>query len=188
MRSYKLKRKDVNAVQSKDFEKLALPLLDGLYSFACWLSGDGTEAEDLVQESIARALKGFGSFRPGTNFNAWMFTILRNVFLSKRAQLDRQNACWLEEEGDYDDLAVTNDNPEMALIRRGDAELVRQAVAKLPPGFREVLLLVDIEEMRYRDVAETLGIPTGTVMSRLARARKKLREHLVDTLNIKRAG
>jgi len=166
---------------NKEFESLALPLLDPLYNFACWLSGDADEAKDLVQESFAKALKAFGSFRPGTNFRAWMFRILRNTFLTSRTGLERRNTSQEDEEG-FEDAVVSAETPELALIRRADTELVRNAIAQLSPIFQEVVLLADIEEMKYQEVAEALGIPIGTVMSRLARGRKQIRAHIVATL------
>lgn len=169
---------------SKEFEMLALPLLDPLYNFARWLCGDADEARDLVQETFAKALKGFSSFRTGTNFRAWMFTILRNTFLTSRTGLEWRNT-EQEDEENFEDSVAAHDNPELVLIRRADTELVQEAIARLPLLFREVLLLVDIEEMRYQEVADVLRIPVGTVMSRLSRARKQLREYIVITLGVK---
>ncbi|HEV3040342.1 MAG TPA: sigma-70 family RNA polymerase sigma factor [Candidatus Angelobacter sp.] len=173
----------MNALTIDDFGKLALPLLDRLHGFARSLSGNSDEASDLVQESLTKALKAFGSFRQGTNFNAWIFTILRNTFLNARIAVKKQRELCGEHE---EDVVNPGDNPERILIRHAEAELVQQAIAKLPPEFREVLLLADINEMAYRDIAQHLGIPPGTVMSRLSRARKKLRDHLVDMLNQQR--
>jgi RNA polymerase sigma-70 factor (ECF subfamily) len=169
---------DLNGLQGGNFEELVLPLLDRLHSSARWLTGNPDEARDLVQETFAKALKAFGSFHAGTNFGAWMFTILRNTFLNTRTSLKNQAGCWKE----YEDFAVTKDNPEMALIRHANTKLVHDAIAKLRPELQKVLLLVDINEMSYRDVAEILGLPAGTIMSRLSRGRKKLREHLVKDL------
>ena len=157
------------------FEKLALPLLDSLYNFARWLSGDADEARDLVQETFAKALKGFGSFHEGTNFRAWMFRILRNTFLTSRTGLEQRKTLQEDEHG-FEDAAISYETPEVALLRRADTERVQQALARLSSPFKEVLLLADIEEMKYQEVAEALDIPIGTVMSRLARARKQLRE------------
>jgi RNA polymerase sigma-70 factor (ECF subfamily) len=167
----------VSGLENKDFEKLAVPLLDGLYNFACWLSGDPDEARDLVQETFVKSLKGFASFREGTNFRAWMFRILRNTFLTSRTGLERRST-EQEDEG-FAELAVSQETPEIALVRRADTELVRNAIAQLAPLFQEVLLLADIEEMKYQEIAEALGIPIGTVMSRLARARRQVREYIV---------
>jgi len=171
----------VSRLQNSDFEKLALPLLDPLYNFARWLSGDPDEARDLVQETFAKALKGLGTFKEGTNFRAWMFRILRNTFLTSRSGLERRSTEQEDEEGLGETAAATQDTPEEALVRRADIELVRKAIARLPAAFQEVLLLADIEEMKYQEVADTLDIPIGTVMSRLARARKQVREHILES-------
>jgi RNA polymerase sigma-70 factor, ECF subfamily len=174
----------VDGRSNRDFEELALPLLDPLFNFACWLSGDSDEARDLVQETFAKGLKAFGSFRSGTNFRAWMFRILRNTFLTSRTGLERRNTSQQDEDG-IDEAVVTQETPELELIRRADTELIQGAIAQLPPIFREVVILADIEEMRYQEVADALDIPIGTVMSRLARARKHLRKYILDTLGKK---
>jgi RNA polymerase sigma-70 factor (ECF subfamily) len=175
----------VGRLQNSDFEKLALPLLDPLYNFARWLSGDADEARDLVQETFAKALKGLGTFQEGTNFRAWMFRILRNSFLTSRSGLERRNTEQEDEEG-FAESPAKQDTPEQALIRSADVELVRKAIARLPAAFQEVLLLADIEEMKYHEVAEALDIPIGTVMSRLARARKQVREHILESAGEKK--
>ncbi|HEY6273308.1 MAG TPA: sigma-70 family RNA polymerase sigma factor [Terriglobales bacterium] len=168
----------MNRLQNSDFERLALPLLDPLYNFARWLSGDSDEARDLVQETFVKALRAFGSFQEGTNFRAWMFRILRNTFLTSRSGLERRMT---EQEGEagLEEAAVTHNTPELAAIRKADTEMVEKAIAELAPAFQEVLLLADIEEMKYQEVAAALDIPIGTVMSRLARARKQVREYIV---------
>jgi len=175
----------VSDLHNKDFEKLTVPLLDSMYNFACWLSGDADEAKDLVQEAVVKALKGFGSFNAGTNFRAWIFRILRNTFLTSKTGLERRNTVQENEEG-FEDAVASGDTPELALIRQADSELVQEAIGKLPANFQEVLLLVDIEEMKYQEVAETLSIPIGTVMSRLARARKQVRDHIVQATGAKK--
>lgn len=174
----------MSRLQNSEFEKLALPLLDPLYNFARWLSGDPDEASDLVQETFVKALKGIGSFQEGTNFRAWMFRILRNTFLTSRTGLERRNTQQEDEEG-FAETAGLADTPELTLIRRADIEMVRQAIAQLPLPFREVVLLADIEEMKYQEVAEALSIPIGTVMSRLARARKQVRECILQSAGVK---
>jgi RNA polymerase sigma-70 factor (ECF subfamily) len=178
-------RGNVSGLENRDFEKLAVPLLDGLYNFARWLCGDADEARDLVQETFVKSLKGFSSFREGTNFRAWMYRILRNTFLTSRTGLERRNTQQEDEEG-FEESAVSRETPEVALIRRANAELVQAAIADLPPVFREVVLLADLEEMKYQEIAEALDIPIGTVMSRLARARKQVREHIVLALGSRR--
>jgi len=159
------------------FEDLALPLLDQLYNFAHWLTQDASEAEDLVQETCAKALRGFSSFQAGTNFRAWMFRILRNSFLTSRTGLKANIT--LEEE-DYDAIASAAPTPEEILIEQVNREVVREALAALPVPFREILLLCEVEEMSYEEIAQVLAIPTGTVMSRLHRARKALRAQLIE--------
>jgi RNA polymerase sigma-70 factor, ECF subfamily len=174
----------VSRLQNSDFEKLALPLLDPLYNFARWLSGDADEARDLVQETFVKALKGFGSFQEGTNFRAWMFRILRNTFLTSRTGLERRNTAQ-EDEAGFEESVVNRETPETTLIRNADTELVRKAIGQLSPPFQEVLLLAEVEEMKYQEVAEALSIPIGTVMSRLARARKQIREYILQTVGVK---
>ena len=157
---------------SETFEQLAMPLFDRLYNFACWLTQDRSEAEDLVQETYAKALRGFGSFVPGTNFRAWIYRILRNTFLTSRTGLKAHASVELEEEV----VPAAGETPESILLRRADWELVQRALEQLPIAHREVLLLCDVEEMSYQEIAATMGIPMGTVMSRLSRARRALRE------------
>jgi len=177
----------VSGLNQKDFEKLALPLLDPLYNFARWMCSDADEARDLVQETFAKALKALSSFREGTNFRAWMFRILRNTFLTSRTGLERRNTVQESEEG-FDDSVLTHDTPELALVRRADTELVRQAIATLPTSFQEVLILADLEELKYQEISDALDIPIGTVMSRLARARGLLRQKIVEMLQGKPMG
>jgi RNA polymerase sigma-70 factor (ECF subfamily) len=174
-------RGDVSGLSRQEFEKLALPLLDPLYNFARWMSGDPDEARDLVQETFAKALKGVNSFREGTNFRAWMFRILRNTFLTSRTGLERRNTEQESEQG-FEDSVVTQETPELVLIRRADADLVQRGIATLQPAFQEVLILADLEEMKYQEIAQVLDIPIGTVMSRLARARRQLRQFLIEAL------
>lgn len=163
-------------VPAATFEDLAMPLFDQLYNFARWLTQDTTEAEDLVQETYAKALRGFSSFQPGTNFRAWMYRILRNSFLSSRTGLKVTVA--LDGEADESLLPAESNTPESLLIEQADRETVQQALADLPVPFREILLLCEVEEMSYQEISETLAIPMGTVMSRLFRARKALRDLL----------
>jgi RNA polymerase sigma-70 factor (ECF subfamily) len=159
------------------FADLALPLFDQLYNFAHWLTQDRAEAEDLMQETYAKALKGFSGFRPGTNFRAWIFRILRNTFLTSRTGL--KSTVELDEEV-AENIASTTPNAETALIEHANRELVQQALGEVSVSFREILLLCDVEEMSYEEIAQVLAIPVGTVMSRLHRARKALRTRVVE--------
>jgi RNA polymerase sigma-70 factor (ECF subfamily) len=160
------------------FEDLAMPLFDSLYNFARWLAHNSNDAEDLVQETYLKALRSFASFRPGTNFRAWMFRILKNTFLSSRSTLERRLTDATVSEDDGPELAVDTETPEMILVNRSNSQLVQSAIADLPVPYRETLLLCEVEEMSYQEIADILSIPIGTVMSRLARARKALRASL----------
>jgi RNA polymerase sigma-70 factor, ECF subfamily len=164
--------------QPGSFEELAMPLFDQLYNFAHWLTRNRNEAEDLVQETYAKALKGFSSFRLGTNFRAWMYRILRNTFLTSRTGLKATMTVPLDSEEDEPELALERETPETILIERSNWQLVHSAIDQLPVHFREILLLCEVEEMSYQEIAETLSIPIGTVMSRLSRARNGLRDCL----------
>jgi RNA polymerase sigma-70 factor, ECF subfamily len=174
--------------QSDSFEDLAMPLFDQLYNFARWLTRNTEEAEDLVQETYVKALKGFASFQLGTNFRAWMYRILRNTFLTSRTGLRATMTVPLDPEQDEPELAVENETPETILMKRSDSQLVVSAIDGLPVHYREALLLCEVEEMSYQEIAETLSIPVGTVMSRLSRARRALRDHLGQKLQGDEAG
>jgi RNA polymerase sigma-70 factor, ECF subfamily len=163
------------SLPSESFEQLAMPHFERLYNFACWLTHDRQEAEDLVQETYAKALKGFSSFQPGTNFRAWIYRILRNAFLTSRTGLKATATVPLDREGEEDALPVVCETPESILVRRSDGRLVQQALEQLPVAYREILLLCEVEEMSYQEISDALVIPMGTVMSRLSRARKALR-------------
>ena len=164
-------------LQSGSFEDLALPLFEQLYNFARWLTHDQAEAEDLVQETYAKALRGFKSFQQGTNFRAWMYRILRNTFLTSRTGL-RATAVTVDFEDEQAPELADPDTPESIFLERSNQNLLQSAIEELPVPFREVLLLCEVEEMSYQEIAETLSIPIGTVMSRLARARRSLRKNL----------
>jgi RNA polymerase sigma-70 factor (ECF subfamily) len=153
-----------------------MPLFGSLYNFARWLARDQSDAEDLVQETYRKALLGFASFRPSTNFRAWIFRILKNTFLSSCSRLERRMTVAMDSEEDGPELAVESETPETILLERSDRQLVQRAIDELPAHYREVLLLCEVEEMSYREMAEALSIPIGTVMSRLARARRAIRE------------
>jgi RNA polymerase sigma-70 factor (ECF subfamily) len=152
-----------------------MPLFDSLYNLAHWLAQNQNEAEDLVQETYLKAWRSFASFEPDTNFRAWIFRILKNTFLGSRSKLERRLTTVMESE---EDLPATSATPESLLIGRSDVDAVRRAIEQLPVMYREVILLCDVEEASYREIAEILSIPMGTVMSRLARARKMVRESL----------
>jgi RNA polymerase sigma-70 factor (ECF subfamily) len=160
------------------FEELAMPLFARLYNFAHWLTKDREEAEDLVQETYMKALKGFASYQQGTNFRAWMYQILRNTFLTSRTGLKASMTVSLDSDEDSPLEPATMETPETVLLARVERRDIEQALEELPLKFREIVLLCDVEEMSYQEIAQTLAIPTGTVMSRLSRARKAMRELL----------
>jgi len=164
------------------FEELAMPLFDQLFNFAHWMAQNREEAEDLVQETYAKALRGFSSFQPGTNFRAWMYRILRNTFLTSRTGLQATRTVPFEDEDGAEIAVADSGTPEAILIERSNQQLVQDAIAELPVKAREILLLCEVEEMSYQEIAETLSIPIGTVMSRLSRSRTALREILAQKL------
>ena len=163
------------------FEALALPLLPSLYNTARWLTRNAAEAEALVQETMVKALGGFAGVEAGTNFKAWAFRILRNTYLTSRSGLAARRTIALEEEleaGGVPEAAVERVTPEVELMRLSDRAALRDAMEEMPPPLLEVILLCDVEEMKYREIAAVLEVPIGTVMSRVSRARAALKEKL----------
>ncbi|HEV2495089.1 MAG TPA: sigma-70 family RNA polymerase sigma factor [Terriglobia bacterium] len=157
-----------------DFEAVAMPHVADLYRCASWLVQDSWEAEDLVQEVYLEAWKSFHRFEPGTNCRAWLFKILFHRLHHLRRRLWRASRLEsLESGGDLDSLVAEPPVPQE--IRDDDILL---ALAKLPLDFREVVVMADVQEFSYKEIAETLKIPLGTVMSRLSRGRKLLRQEL----------
>jgi len=161
-----------------EFEELAMPLVSSVYNLARWLVRNEFEAEDLVQETFLKALRNFGSFQPGTDFRAWIFRILRNTFLSSRSTLERRMTVELRNEEELPLSRAQCISPESLFIQRSNIAAIRSAIEQLPLRSREVILLCDVEDLAYKEIAEVLEIPIGTVMSRLARARKAVREAL----------
>ena len=153
-----------------------MPLFSQLYNFACWLAGDRTAAEDLVQETYLKAYKGFASYQQGTNFRAWIYRILRNTFLTSQAGLSTTAS--LDDDDERAPEPETADTPESILLAAREQEKIRAALEALPVHYREVILLCDLEELSYQEISQALGIPMGTVMSRLSRARKAMRQLL----------
>jgi RNA polymerase sigma-70 factor (ECF subfamily) len=169
------------------FEELALPQLPSLYNLAFWLSRNAVDAEDLVQETFLKALRGFATFEIGTNFRAWIFQILRNAYLNSRSGLAASRTVSLEDEwgeigepgaGPYPEGSIEWQTPEMNLIKMGDRAGLENAMEQLPSPLLEVILLCDVEEMNYEEIAMILKISIGTVMSRIARARASVRRTL----------
>ena len=171
-----------SAASSASFEQLALPVLPSLYSNAFWLCRNHAEAEDLVQETISKALRAFDTFQAGTNFKAWIFRILRNTFLTSRTGIATSRTVSLEDYPALTDVADVSPTPEDHLIRLDNQAAVNQALDRLQPPFREVLLLCDVEELKYKDIALVLDVPIGTVMSRISRGRRALHQLLQTQL------
>jgi RNA polymerase sigma-70 factor (ECF subfamily) len=158
----------LSPADAERFRALVLPHLDAAYGFARFLTRDGPQAEDIVQEAFLKAYRGFAGFRGGDP-RAWLFAIVRNEFLSTV----RGRPAWAEPEA-AEALPSEDDTPEAALLRSGDVATVRGAIEALPEPFRETLVLRELEELSYRQIAEVTAAPIGTVMSRLARARQML--------------
>ncbi len=164
------------------FAEEAMGHLDTLYRGALRLTRNPDQAEDLVQDTYLRALRYQHSYQTGTNMKAWLFAIMRNLFWD-RFKGGRPEDLSLDEDGDfplYERLKDDTAKPESDVLDKLAAKEVVAAVEKLPPLHREVVLLVDVEGFAYKDAAEVLGIPIGTVMSRLHRARQQLQKHLYD--------
>jgi RNA polymerase sigma-70 factor (ECF subfamily) len=158
--------------------------LDGLYSYALVLSRNHAEAEDLVQETYVRAMQAMGRLRAGSNIKGWLFTILRNVWFNQLRK--SRNGPQMVEIEVWDDVANSIVEPSKdsydLYVSKMEAEQVRAAIQELPIEFREVILLREYEDFSYLEIASVLDCPVGTVMSRLGRARAKLRAALSKTL------
>jgi RNA polymerase sigma-70 factor, ECF subfamily len=156
--------------------------LDGLYGYAIVLSRNSSEAQDLVQETCLRALRGIGQLRPDGNVKSWLFTILRNIWLNQLRQ--RRTAPEMVELGSEKnsagDPADKAEDPHEVYASKVEQEQVRAAIQQLPVEFREIIILREYEELSYQEIAAVLDCPAGTVMSRLARARSRPRELLAD--------
>ena len=158
------------------FEAQALPHLDAAYNLARWLSRSPTDADDIVQDAMLRAFRAFDGFAGG-DIRAWLLTIVRNCWRSAGAAGRRRAYTVLDEN-----LVAAEPDPEVTAVQAGTRRRLDAAIAGLPDEFREVLILREMDDMSYREIAEVTGAPIGTVMSRLARARAALRELLKDGL------
>ena len=181
----------VSVVQNKDernaFDEIFLPYLPEAYRLAQWLAGSASDAEDIVQEAAIRAFRGIKGFG-AVNARAWSLTIVRNTALSWLAKNRPRTVAYIndlsaaEQQGlEYEGLYGTRiETPEETALFKADAEEIEKALAQLPAQFREVIVLREINQMNYRDIAEITNVPIGTVMSRLSRGRKLLVELLGD--------
>jgi RNA polymerase sigma factor (sigma-70 family) len=158
--------------KAMNFEEAVMPHIDAAYNLARWLTRNDADAQDMVQEAYLRALRFFGGFR-GTDARAWLLTIVRNTcYTWLRRNRSPELSC------DFDEVVLTRESaepdPETQQLTKAQAQLVNEAIEKLPIEFREVVVLRELEELSYKEIAVVLEVPIGTVMSRLARARKRL--------------
>src|SRR5690349_18697672 len=168
------------------FEEEALQLSDQVYRVARRLAGSREEAEDLVQDTYARAFRSWQQYQPGTNLRAWLLRILTNLNIDRGRRAQRTPEQTPLEEGDYYlytrlESTIPEDNPdEERVLERLSQNAVVEALSEVPHDFRDVLVLVDIGEFSYAEAAQILDIPIGTVMSRLHRARRALKQNLAE--------
>lgn len=163
------------------FSQAALEHIDALYGYAVTLTRDQTEAEDLVQETYLRAVRAFGQLVPNSNLKSWLFVIMRNAWLNQLRHT-RTGPRFIELDNEQEDLARWPDqlarDPYVVYLRKLELQEIKEAIESLPSLYREIVVLRDIEGFSYQQIATLLDCPAGTVMSRLGRAREKLRRML----------
>jgi RNA polymerase sigma factor (sigma-70 family) len=171
----------IDSDQAARFQQMALPHMDAAYNLARWLTGNVEEAEDVTQEAFLRAFKFFGSFR-GEDPRTWLLAIVRNVFYTQwrrtrstgaTTEFDEEMHSFVDDDSAFE-MGRADTNPESILSRNDDIRLLDQALQALPVEFREAIVLRELEDLSYKEIAATLDVPIGTVMSRLARARRLL--------------
>jgi RNA polymerase sigma factor (sigma-70 family) len=160
------------------FDQAVLPHLNAAYNLARWLTRNDQDAEDITQEACLRAFKYWKGFS-GRDCRSWLLAIVRNTFYSWLRQRSVQPV--LTDDGDMDDSADTVPDPEIALIKNVDRNMLKAALDDLAVEFREAIVLREMEGLSYKEIADIAGVPIGTVMSRLARARKRLQIYLTKT-------
>jgi RNA polymerase sigma-70 factor, ECF subfamily len=175
------------------FELLALPHLDAAYNLARWLAGNPTDAEDVVQDAYMRAFRYFDAFQGG-NFRVWLLTIVRNAFVTwvrenRSGRMVFVPDTPLAESADTDETAwgTKPRDPEALLMDSIDSQTLNRLMEKLPSEYREVLLLREVEDFAYKEIADVIGVPMGTVMSRLSRARLALRKLWLEHAELENA-
>jgi len=172
------------AGQTQEFRRLVLPHLDGAYNLARYLTRDAHLSEDVVQDAVLRAFRAFGQFRGGSP-RAWLFAIVRNCCRTAQAGRGGHVSLVISESALSDEAAAELSNapdpgptPEEEVFRKADINRVRSAIEAIPEPFRETIVLRDLEDLSYAEIAEVTGVPVGTVMSRLSRARAMLAKEL----------
>ncbi len=169
-----------------EFERVALPQLSNLYTSAFYLTKDGTEAEDLVQETYLRAFRFFGKFEQGTNIKAWLLSIQHNLFINRYRRKKRQPETveWEKINEAYESMVQKDEgertNPESILTFQGMDDEIEKALGDLPEEFRSAIVIVDMEELSYEEAARVMDCPIGTVRSRVSRGRRMLQVALRD--------
>ena len=173
------------AAQTQEFRRLVLPHLDGAYNLARYLTRDPHLSEDVVQDAMLRAFRAFGQFRGGSP-RAWLFAIVRNCCRTAQAGRVGPVSLVISESGLSEEAAAElahkadpAPTPEEEVFRKADVDRVRAAIEAIPEPFRETIVLRDLEDLSYAEIAEVTGVPVGTVMSRLSRARQMLARELL---------
>jgi len=170
-----------------DFAELAMPYMSALYSAALRMTRNPADAEDLVQETYLRAYRGFGGFREGTNLKAWLYKILTNTYINMyRARKRRPEQVELDDGEDFYlfrrlgglEAVEASRSAESEILDKIPEAVVKEAVEALPDTFRMAVLLADVEGFSYKEIADIMDVPIGTVMSRLHRGRKRLQKRL----------
>ena len=186
--------RDVKPGPELRFRELMLPHLDAAYNLARYLANDASIAEDVVQEAFLRAFRSFETYRGGPP-RAWLFAILRNCWRDRVGEQIRRERVVVSDASLSDAqseaiaaIPTDSDTPEESLARAREVDTVRGVIAALPEPFRETLILREMEDMSYRDIAEITRVPIGTVMSRLARARASLKDKWIGEMEGVRHG
>jgi len=170
----------------REFEALALPHLDGLFAAALRLTKNPRDAEDLVQDAVLRAFRFFDKFERGTNIKAWLYKILTNTFINRYRRVSKERAIVEDERDSVQDRLVSRDaadqaeDPERAYFDRLLSDDVLRAIDSIPIDFRMAVILADLQDFSYKEIADILEVPVGTVMSRLFRGRRLLQKQLAE--------
>ena len=182
------------ARETNRFEIEAMPHLDAAYRFALSMTRDAAEADDLVQETFLKALRSFDTFTEGTNCKAWLFRIIRNTWINRLRSGSREvtsdeamEAIQDASLAGWDDRAFYR-TPDESAVLRATRDEIQSALQSLPPDFRQAVVLSDVEGMSYKEIADVMGTPIGTVMSRLYRGRRLMRRRLARALGLEEAG